>query len=61
MGIETENAELVGSREFYRTYATQMKRLEAGEIEKIVLTRRGQMIGVLLTPEQYEKLADGKS
>lgn len=58
MGINTDNAELVGTREFYKDFAKQMNRLTDEDIDKIVLTRRGQMIGVVLTPEKYEALIE---
>jgi hypothetical protein len=61
MGIVTENKELVSSRSFYRNYATMMNRLAAGEIEKIVLTKHGKMIGVILTAENYEKATGERS
>ena len=61
MGINTENKELVSSRFFYRNYAKMMNKLLDGEIEKIVLTRRGKMVGVILTPENYEKAIGERS
>lgn len=61
MGIVTENRELVSSRFFYRNYARMMNKLAEGEIDKIVLTKRGKMVGVILTPETYEKVVGERS
>lgn len=61
MGIVTDNSELVSSRFFYRNYAKMMNKLTDGEIEKIVLTKRGKMVGVILTPEAYEKAIGERS
>jgi PHD/YefM family antitoxin component YafN of YafNO toxin-antitoxin module len=61
VAIETDNRELVGQRDFYRGFAKHMLRLGEGEVEKIVITKNGKMVGVLMTPDKYEALVGERS
>lgn len=61
MGIATTNEELLTQRDFARAYPRHLRRLRAGEIDKLVITTKGKMEAVVLTVEEYEKLTDGKS
>lgn len=56
MKVSTE--EMVSARDFRRESAEHLRRLAAGEVEKIVLTRHGEVIGVILSPGRYESLTD---
>lgn len=56
MNIETE--EMVSARDFRRESAEYLRRLATGEVEKIVLTRHGEVVGVILSPGRYESLTD---
>lgn len=59
--IPTNNEEMLSPRDFQRNFAPKMKALQDGDLEKIVLRRHGQMIGVVLTVEKYAELtADGQ-
>lgn len=55
-GIETENAELLTTREFQRDYSQSLDRVESGEVEKLVLTRHGKMRAVVISVETYRRL-----
>jgi hypothetical protein len=55
-GISVSNAELATVREAMRDLGTLLDRLDAGEIDKLVLTQRNQMRGVLITVERYAEL-----
>lgn len=56
MGIPIQNEEIITARDFSREYPKQMKRLESGEIEKLVITSHGKMVAVVQTVADYEKL-----
>lgn len=55
-GVKVSNAELATVREAMRELTRLLDQLDAGEIEKIVLTQRNQMRAVLLTVERYAEL-----
>lgn len=50
--------EMVSARDFRRESAEHLRRLAAGEVDKIVLTRHGDVVGVILSPGRYEALVD---
>jgi len=54
--VTVKNAELATVREAMRELSNLLERLDAGEIEKIVLTQKNQMRAVLLTVERYAEL-----
>ncbi len=54
--LRVANSELVTVREAMRELNKMLAALEAGEIEKIVLTQRNQMRAVLVTLERYSQL-----
>ena len=59
--ISVDNKELLSPRDFRREFATKMDALEKGKIEKLVLMRRGEMIGVILTVEDYAGLLESSA
>jgi antitoxin (DNA-binding transcriptional repressor) of toxin-antitoxin stability system len=54
--VTVKNTELATLREAMRELSHLLERLDAGEIEKIVLTQKNQMRAVLLTIERYAEL-----
>ena len=50
--------ELLPTKEAQRSLPRQLGRLERGEVDHLVLTRRNQPCAVLLTVERYEQLAE---
>lgn len=54
--IPVENTELLTLRDLRRELNTRMADLERGMVDKLVLTRHGEMIGVVLTIDDYAKL-----
>lgn len=50
------NKELLTSRDFRREFSTRMADLERGAVGKLVLMRHGEMIGVVLTIDDYAAL-----
>ena len=54
--VRVANAELATVREAMRELNKMLASLEAGEVEKIVLTQRNQMRAVLVTLERYSQL-----
>lgn len=54
--IPVENTELLTLRDLRRELNTRMADLERGVVDKLVLTRHGEMIGVVLTIDDYAKL-----
>jgi antitoxin (DNA-binding transcriptional repressor) of toxin-antitoxin stability system len=54
--VTVKNAELATVREAMRELSHLLERLDAGEIEKIVLTQKNQLRAVLLTVERYVEL-----
>ena len=54
--VTVKNAELATVREAMRELSNLLERLDAGEIEKIVLTQKNQMRAVLLTVQRYAEL-----
>lgn len=57
--ITTSNKELRSTREVMRELNSILEQLESGSVEKIVLTRNGQIVGVLLAPYRYAELDSG--
>ena len=51
--IETCNEELRTVRDVSRELGRLVEQLEAGELEKIVVTRHGRMVAVILPLEAY--------
>ena len=54
--LRVANAELATVRDAMRELTRLLAKLDAGELEKIVLTQRNQMRAVILTPERYSQL-----
>ena len=54
--VRVSNAELATVREAMRELHRLLAQLDRGELEKVVLTQRNQMRGVLITPERYSEL-----
>jgi prevent-host-death family protein len=58
MALRVRLDEIVPSKEAARTLPTLLERLEGGELERVVITRRSQPRAVLITLEQYEQLLE---
>jgi PHD/YefM family antitoxin component YafN of YafNO toxin-antitoxin module len=54
--VRVANAELATVRDAMRELNRMLAALDAGEVEKIVLTQRNQMRAVLVTVERYSQL-----
>jgi antitoxin (DNA-binding transcriptional repressor) of toxin-antitoxin stability system len=54
--VRVSNQELATIREAMRELSRLLAQLEAGELEKVVLTQRNQMRAVLITLERYAEL-----
>ncbi len=54
--VRVANAELATVRDAMRELTRMLAALDAGEVEKIVLTQKNQMRAVLLTVERYSEL-----
>ena len=54
--VRVSNQELATVREAMRELNRLLAQLEAGELEKVVLTQRNQMRAVLITLERYSQL-----
>ena len=54
--VRVSNRELATVREAMRQLNRLLAQLEAGELEKVVLTQRNQMRAVLITVEHYAEL-----
>jgi PHD/YefM family antitoxin component YafN of YafNO toxin-antitoxin module len=59
--ISTSPDELVTGRDFRREFAGRMDQLAEGKVEKLVLMKHGKMVGVVLTVEEYARLAQGQA
>jgi hypothetical protein len=55
-GVRVANPELATGREAMRDMSRLLDALDTGEVEKVVLTQRNQMRGVLITVERYAEL-----
>jgi prevent-host-death family protein len=58
MALRVRLDEIVPSKEAARTLPRLLERLEGGELERVVITRRSQPRAVLITLEQYEQLLE---
>ncbi|MFZ0091509.1 MAG: hypothetical protein WAL63_18520 [Solirubrobacteraceae bacterium] len=54
--VRVANQELATVREAMRELNRLLFQLEAGELEKVVLTQKNQMRAVLITLERYSQL-----
>jgi hypothetical protein len=54
--ISVKNEELLSPRDFRREFTTKLRELNAGDVEKLVLSKRGQFVGVVITIDAYEDL-----
>lgn len=54
--LNIKNEEIRTVRESQREMSTLLRQLADGDMEKIVLFSRGQMLGVLLSPAEYTRL-----
>jgi hypothetical protein len=59
--MEVEQKEIVTARELARSYTRQMKRLDRGEVDKLVIMRSGKIESVVLRGADYEKLVNERS
>lgn len=61
--MKVANEELMTPRDFRRALTPALKRLDDGEVEKLVLMQGGQFRYVILPVDRYEELegADGGS
>lgn len=57
--VRVSNRELATVRDAMRQLNRLLAKLEAGELEKVVLTQRNQMRAVLITVEHYAELEQG--
>lgn len=55
-GMKVEQEEMLSPRDFRREVTSKITELNEGKLQKIVLTKRGQMIGVVLTVDAYQDL-----
>ncbi len=55
-GVRVSNQELATVREAMRELNRLLEQLEAGELEKVVLTQKNQMRAVLISVERYSEL-----
>ena len=55
-GVRVSNQELATVREATRELNRLLAQLEAGRLEKVVLTQKNQMRAVLITVECYSEL-----
>ena len=55
-GIRVNNDELRTTRELMREANPLVDLLEAGELEKVVITRKGKIVAIMLTPDGYGEL-----
>jgi PHD/YefM family antitoxin component YafN of YafNO toxin-antitoxin module len=56
--VTVTNAELATVREAMRELPRLLAKLDAGTIDKLVLTQRNQMRAVLVTVERYSELEE---
>jgi hypothetical protein len=54
--MEVRNEELRSTREVAREISACLDALNAGDVEKIVITKNGKFAGVLITPERFDEL-----
>jgi hypothetical protein len=59
--VKLNNAELATVREAMRELPRLLAELDAGTIEKLVLTQRNQMRAVLVSVERYSQLEQASS
>lgn len=58
-GINVASEELRTTREITRELNASLALLASGKLEKIVLVRGADLVGVLLSPERYAALTRG--
>lgn len=54
--MRVTNDEMLSPRDFGRSPAGHLDRLEAGDVEKLVLTRGSEMKFVVITVDRFEEL-----
>lgn len=54
--MRVRNEEMLSPRDFARSPAGHLDRLEAGDVEKLVLTRASEMKFVVVTVDRFEEL-----
>lgn len=59
MPINLDSSEMVSMRQFSRAYGRFLDALQDGDAgEKLVLVKDGQLAGVVVSVEEYERLVD---
>lgn len=66
--VKINRGEMVDTRDVFRSIWAYLDRLKKGELNKVVIVRRGgvggqtaEPVGVLLSPERYQELLDAAS
>lgn len=54
--MKVEQKELLSPRDFRRDVTTKLAELNEGKLDKLVLTKRGEFVGVVLSVASYEDL-----
>lgn len=54
--MRVSNDEMLSPRDFARSPASHLDRLEKGDVEKLVLTRASEMKFVVVKVDRYEEL-----
>lgn len=54
--INPKQEELLSPRDFRREFTAKLAELEAGDLDKLVLSKRGQFVGIVLSVDAYQDL-----
>lgn len=54
--INVKNEELLSPRDFRREFTAKLAELSDGDVEKLVLSKHGRFVGVILSVGAYEDL-----
>lgn len=55
--ISVTNEELRTTRELVREMNSTLELLDSGSLQKVVVTRSGKIVGVLVSPETFSRLS----
>jgi PHD/YefM family antitoxin component YafN of YafNO toxin-antitoxin module len=61
MALRVRLNEILATKEAARTLPTALDRLDSGEADQLVITRRNVPRAVLITVERYEQLLDAEA